>query len=135
MFGTRKLGRTTAQRKAMLRQMVTDFLHSKGKFCDLHSCGQNMKQVPNMIKAGWDSWCPQAMNDTAKEYELYGDKIIIGVMPKAHPLYFGMLGNNGKPYANRAVANADLLIIVGAMQELQISLGQALSLARAELSG
>ena len=38
----------------------------------------------------------------------------IGVLPKAHPLYFGMLGNNGKPYANRAVANADLLIIVGA---------------------
>ena len=38
----------------------------------------------------------------------------IGVMPKSHPLYFGMLGNNGKPYANRAVANSDLLIIVGA---------------------
>ena len=64
-------------------KMVTDFLHSKGKFCDLHSCGNNMKQVPNYIKAGWDSWCPQAMNDTAKEYELYGDKIIIGVMPEA----------------------------------------------------
>ena len=38
----------------------------------------------------------------------------IGVMPKNHPLYFGMLGNNGKPYANRAVAGSDLLIIVGA---------------------
>lgn len=38
----------------------------------------------------------------------------ISVMPKSHPLYFGMLGNNGKPYANRAVANSDLLIIVGA---------------------
>ena len=38
----------------------------------------------------------------------------IGVMPKNHPLYFGMLGNNGKPYANRAVANSDLLIIAGA---------------------
>lgn len=38
----------------------------------------------------------------------------IGVMPKNHPLYFGMLGNNGKPYANRAVSAADLLIIVGA---------------------
>ena len=63
-------------------RMVTDFLHSKGKFCDLHSCGNNMKQIPNYIKAGWDSWCPQAMNDTAKEYELYGDKIIIGVMPE-----------------------------------------------------
>ncbi len=38
----------------------------------------------------------------------------IGVMPKGHPLYFGMLGNNGKPYANMAVTASDLLIIVGA---------------------
>ncbi|MDO4623029.1 MAG: biosynthetic-type acetolactate synthase large subunit [Eubacteriales bacterium] len=38
----------------------------------------------------------------------------IGVLPKKHPLYFGMLGNNGKPYANRAVNNSDLLIVVGA---------------------
>ena len=38
----------------------------------------------------------------------------IGVLPKKHPLYFGMLGNNGKPYANKAVCGADLLIIVGA---------------------
>lgn len=38
----------------------------------------------------------------------------IGVIPKKHPLYFGMLGNNGKPYANNAVAQSDLLIIVGA---------------------
>jgi hypothetical protein len=60
---------------------VTDFLHSKGKFCELHSCGQLMKQVPNMIEAGWDSWHPQLMNDTQKEYELYGDKILIGVAP------------------------------------------------------
>ncbi len=30
MFGTRKLGRTTAQRKAMLRQMTTDLLE-KGR--------------------------------------------------------------------------------------------------------
>ncbi len=38
----------------------------------------------------------------------------IGVLPKNHPMYFGMLGNNGKPYANRAVMASDLLIIVGA---------------------
>jgi len=38
----------------------------------------------------------------------------MGVMPKDHPLYFGMLGNNGKPYANKAVSKSDLLIIVGA---------------------
>ena len=28
MFGTRKLGKTTAQRKAMLRQLVTDLLNN-----------------------------------------------------------------------------------------------------------
>ena len=38
----------------------------------------------------------------------------MGVMPKRHPLYFGMLGNNGKPYANKAVGRSDLLIVVGA---------------------
>jgi Uroporphyrinogen-III decarboxylase len=63
---------------------VTDFLHSKGKFCELHSCGQILKQVPNMIEAGWDAWSPQAMNDTHKIYELYGDKIIIAVIPEMY---------------------------------------------------
>lgn len=38
----------------------------------------------------------------------------VGSMQKRHPLFFGMLGTNGKPYANRAVAESDLLIIVGA---------------------
>ncbi len=63
---------------------VTDFLHSRGKFCELHSCGQLMKQVPNIISAGWDSWNPQNMNDTQRIYELYGDKIMIGVMPEIY---------------------------------------------------
>lgn len=38
----------------------------------------------------------------------------IGVMPTRHPLYFGMVGNNGKPFANRAMNESDLLIMVGA---------------------
>ncbi len=38
----------------------------------------------------------------------------IGVMPTKHPLYFGMVGNNGKPYANRAMNESDFLIMVGA---------------------
>lgn len=38
----------------------------------------------------------------------------IGVMPTEHPLYIGMVGNNGKPYANRAMNESDLLIMVGA---------------------
>ncbi len=38
----------------------------------------------------------------------------IGVMPTNDPLYFGMVGNNGKPYANHAMNESDLLIMIGA---------------------
>ena len=38
----------------------------------------------------------------------------IGVMPTEDPLYFGMVGNNGKPYANKAMNDADLIVMVGA---------------------
>ncbi len=38
----------------------------------------------------------------------------IGAMPSKHPLYYGMVGNNGKAYANRAMNESDLLIMVGA---------------------
>lgn len=38
----------------------------------------------------------------------------IGAMPTKNPLYFGMVGNNGKPYANRAMNESDLLIMIGA---------------------
>jgi acetolactate synthase-1/2/3 large subunit len=35
-------------------------------------------------------------------------------MPTQDPMYFGMVGNNGKAYANRAMNESDLLIMVGA---------------------
>ncbi len=38
----------------------------------------------------------------------------IGVMPTKHPMYYGMVGNNGHPYANRAMNESDLLLMVGA---------------------
>lgn len=38
----------------------------------------------------------------------------IGVMPEKHPMYFGMVGNNGKAYANLAMNKSDLLIMMGA---------------------
>ena len=38
----------------------------------------------------------------------------IGVMPTEHPLYFGMVGNNGQSYANKAMNESDLLLMVGA---------------------
>ncbi len=38
----------------------------------------------------------------------------IGVMRTDDEMYFGMVGNNGKPYANRAMNESDLLIMAGA---------------------
>ena len=38
----------------------------------------------------------------------------IGAMPTRHPFYYGMVGNNGKPCANRAMNESDLLLMVGA---------------------
>ena len=38
----------------------------------------------------------------------------IGAMPTLDPLYFGMVGNNGMAYANRAMNEADMVIMVGA---------------------
>lgn len=31
---------------------------------------------------GWDAWAPQAMNETHKIYELYGDKLLVHVIPE-----------------------------------------------------
>ncbi|MBR1477901.1 MAG: biosynthetic-type acetolactate synthase large subunit [Lachnospiraceae bacterium] len=38
----------------------------------------------------------------------------LGAMPTRHEMYFGMVGNNGKPYANKAMNDADIIIMVGA---------------------
>ena len=38
----------------------------------------------------------------------------LGVMEENDPLFFGMVGNNGKPYGNKAMNHADLIIMMGA---------------------
>ncbi len=38
----------------------------------------------------------------------------LSVMPTDDPMFFGMVGNNGKPYANRAMNEADLIVMTGA---------------------
>jgi acetolactate synthase-1/2/3 large subunit len=38
----------------------------------------------------------------------------ISIFPTNHPNYFGMLGSHGKPYANKAIHEADTLILIGA---------------------
>ena len=64
---------------------LTDHLHSLGIFCEIHSCGNNIKQVPNYIKAGWDLWAPQLMNDFYDIYDKYGDQISIATWPMNMP--------------------------------------------------
>ena len=79
---------------------VTDFIHSRGKFADLHCCGNNIKQVPNMIAAGFDSWAPQTMNNIEKIYNLYGDQLIIATMPEIYDV------DNSTEEEQRAYARA-----------------------------
>ena len=63
------------------------------------------------------------LSDAERELRMFAEKyripvvttmMGIGAMPTRHPLYFGMVGNNGKPYANRAMSEADVVIMVGA---------------------
>ena len=61
-----------------LKRLV-DFCHDRGIWFQLHSCGCNELLVPAMIEAGVDYWNGQDMNDKAKLYELYGDKILLGM--------------------------------------------------------
>ncbi|MDR2545888.1 MAG: biosynthetic-type acetolactate synthase large subunit [Lachnospiraceae bacterium] len=56
------------------------------------------------------------LRDFAERYQVpvVSTMMGIGALPTRHPLYFGMVGNNGKNYANRALDESDLLIMVGA---------------------
>ena len=38
----------------------------------------------------------------------------ISAMSSSDPLYYGMIGNNGRSYANKAMQESDLLIVIGA---------------------
>ncbi|MCL2136000.1 MAG: methyltransferase [Coriobacteriia bacterium] len=60
---------------------LTDYIHSKGRVATLHSCGHLEDRIQIFIDGGFDQWTPQAMNDTKKLYDKYGDKIVIAVIP------------------------------------------------------
>ena len=38
----------------------------------------------------------------------------LGIFPTEDPMFYGMVGNNGQTYGNKALMNADMLIMVGA---------------------
>ena len=52
MFGTRKLGKTTAQRKALLRQQVTDLLENGKMETTLYRAKEVQPVVEKMITLG-----------------------------------------------------------------------------------
>ena len=90
----------------------------------------NYVQIKKMVKAlekakrpvicaGGGVLLADAQGELRKFSETYKIPVVstmmgIGSMPTAHPMYFGMVGNNGKAYANRAMNESDLLIMVGA---------------------
>ncbi len=51
-----------------------------------------------------------------EEYQIPVVSTMMGIsaIPTAHPLYFGMVGNNGAQCANAAMKECDLIILVGA---------------------
>jgi len=69
-------------REVFLPEMkrFVDHVHSYGKYIELHSCGKCESRCGVFVDAGFDSWTPMAMNDTAKLHETYGDKIVISVV-------------------------------------------------------
>ena len=63
-------------------RQFTDRIHRRGKFAELHSCGKIENQVPNIIAAGWDSWCPMLICDIDRLFQEYGDRLIFAVAPE-----------------------------------------------------
>lgn len=90
----------------------------------------NMAQIKKMAKVLSNAKKPimcvgggVILADAVSELREFSDKnnipvvstmMGIGAMPTDDPLYFGMVGNNGKPYANRAMNEADVIVMVGA---------------------
>lgn len=75
-------------RKLFLPHMkrLVSHIKSKGRFATLHSCGHVEERVELFIEAGFDGWQPQPMNDVAKLYELYGDKMVFEATPEPFDL-------------------------------------------------
>ena len=58
---------------------LADYVHSRGLWFELHSCGLNEALVPVMIECGVDIWRPQHINDIPMLHERYGDRILLGM--------------------------------------------------------
>ena len=67
MFGTRKLGKTSAQRKAMLRQQVTDLLENGKIETTFYRAKEVQPVVEKMITLG-----KKSLDEVQKKLEMMG---------------------------------------------------------------
>lgn len=92
----------------------------KGHAVQIHKVIKELEKAKRpLICAGGGVLLSDAQEDLRAFAEKHQIPVVstmmgIGVMPTDHPLYFRMVGNNGKAYANRAMSECDLLIMVGA---------------------
>ncbi len=56
-----------------------DWVHSQGKFIELHSCGLTQQYIKEIVEMKCDAWAPQEINDFDMLTRDYGDKITIVV--------------------------------------------------------
>ncbi|NLN98064.1 MAG: methyltransferase [Eubacteriaceae bacterium] len=62
-------------------QRLLDYMISQGMFLELHSCGNNMQYVPEIIEMGFDMWTPQIdANDIEALYDNYGKDLSFSFM-------------------------------------------------------
>lgn len=91
----------------------------KGNIVQIHKVGKELSKAKRpVIYAGGGVFLADAQKELMVFAEKFGIPVVstmmgIGALPTKHPLYFGMVGNNGKGYANRAMKESDLLIMVG----------------------
>ena len=92
----------------------------KGHAVQLKKVGKELEKAHKpVICAGGGVILSGAQKELAEFSHRYGIPVVstmmgISSMPSDDPLYFGMIGNNGLPYANRAMQESDLLIVIGA---------------------
>lgn len=92
----------------------------KGNAVQIHKVIRELEKAKRpLICAGGGVLLSDAQEELRRFAEKHQIPVVstmmgIGVLPTDHPLYFRMVGNNGKAYANRAMSECDLLIMVGA---------------------
>lgn len=72
-----------------------------------------------IICAGGGVHLSGAVGEVRKFVEKYEIPLVttmmgLGVLPSDHPMFYGMVGNNGQAYGNRAMNEADVILMVGA---------------------